>query len=325
MTAKTNSAPGIVFTEKAKLFLPSLCASVLLIIIGQLIVPGFMSVNNISSILMTTSLLGIMVIAQNTAIMAGNNGIDLSVGSVASLTAVVCPMLVSDSVAGLLFAFAVAMFFGLIIGLFNGIGIQALRIPPLIMTLIMGSVVDGAKLFITKGAPATTISATLQAVSNPVIQPFRILTICSIVMVIIAELMLTKSRFGRALLLTGDNPNAAVICGINTKAVGVIAYAISGAMAGIMGLFLAGYAGATTMSMGDGYTLLSVAAVAVGGTDLAGGKGSYVSCLIGALVLTVLTTILQALNVQEGNRLMVRGTILILIMIINVYSHRKKS
>ncbi len=311
--------------DRLAMFLPSVGASIVLIVIGQLIVPGFMSINNISSILMTTGLLGIMTIAQNTAIMSGNNGIDLSVGSVASLTAVVCPLLVSDTVGELLFAFLVAMLIGVAIGLMNSVGIQAFRIPPLIMTLIMGSVVDGAKLFVTKGSPATRISPILQSVSDPVIQPFRILTIFAVIMVVLAELMLHRSRFGRALLLTGDNPGAAAICGINTKLVGGAAYAISGGFAGIMGLFLAGYAGATTMSMGSSYTLLSVAAVAIGGTDLAGGKGSYVSCLVGALVLTVLTTILQALNVQEGVRLIVKGLILILIMVVNIYSHRRKS
>ena len=79
------------------------------------------------------------------------------------------------------------------------------------------------------------------------------------------------------------------------------------------------------MSMGNSYTLLSVAAVAVGGTDLAGGKGSYISCLIGALVLTVLTTILQALNAQEGVRLIIKGVILIVIMVVNVFSYRNKN
>ena len=324
MQAKV-SARRIALKEKLQLFLPSLVASIVLIMIGQMIVPGFSSLNNISSILMTTGLLGIMTIAQNTAIMSGNNGIDLSVGAIASLTAVVCPMFVANSVGELITAFVIAALIGLLIGSFNSLGIQAMKIPPLIMTLIMGSVVDGAKLYVTRGQPTTSISAILQSVSNPIIQPFRVLTVCAIVMVIIAEIILNKSRFGKALLLTGDNPYAAAICGINTRLVSAFAYAISGAMAGIMGLFLAGYAGATTMSMGNSYTLLSVAAVAVGGTDLAGGKGSYISCLIGALVLTVLTTILQALNAQEGVRLIIKGVILIVIMVVNVFSYRNKN
>jgi ribose transport system permease protein len=92
-----------------------------------------------------------------------------------------------------------------------------------------------------------------------------------------------------------------------------------------MGLFLVGYAGSTTMTMGRPYTLLSVAAVAVGGTDFSGGKGSYVSGFIGAFVLIVLTTILQAMNVPEGLRSVIRGVLLITIMILNIMSSRNKN
>ncbi len=310
--------------QKLKLFLPSIIASVFLIILGQILVPGFASIKNLSSILMTTGLVGLAAMAQNTAVMAGNNGIDLSIGAIASATAVICPALMfSDTIPALLFAFLVAAFIGMAFGTVNGIGIQKFRIPPIIMTLIMASVINGAKLKLTRGSPATKISLTLQSLSSVVIQPFRILTICAIIIIILGEIML-KTKHGRALLLTGDNPNAANICGINTRLVSYCAYTISGGLAGIMGLFLVGYAGSTTMSMGDSYTMLSIAAVAIGGTDLSGGKGSYLSCLLGAFVLTVLTTILQALNIHEGIRYVIKGVVLVIIMAINIISNRTK-
>jgi ribose transport system permease protein len=312
-------------SSRLKMFLPSLAASVILLIIGQIIVPGFMSIGNLSSIFMTTGILGFMTIAQNTAIIAGKSGIDLSVGAVASFTAVLCPLLPSDTLFFLVITFAAAAVIGAVFGTMNGVGIQIFNIPPLIMTFIMGAVIDGAKLFFTRGAPPTRISPLLQSISNIVIQPFRILTICAVIIVFLMELALFRSKFGRSLRLVGDNPEAARLSGLRTRLIGGQAYAISAAFAGLMGLFLVGYAGSTTMTMGRPYTLLSVAAAAVGGTDFSGGKGSYISGFIGAFVLIVLTNILQAMNMPEGLRGVIRGVLLITIMIVNILSSKNRN
>ncbi len=96
-----------------------------------------------------------------------------------------------------------------------------------------------------------------------------------------------------------------------------MAYVISGALAGFMGLLLVGYAGQTTMGMAEAYTLMSLAAVTIGGTHLAGGRGSYVSGALGALVLVILNNILQALKMAQGSRLVIQGVLLIVIMMVN--------
>lgn len=310
--------------EKWKIFLPSIVAIVVLAIAGQFLANGFLSVKNIGSILMTASLLALMSIAQNTVIIGGDNGIDLSVGSIASMTALICPMLPMGNVGMLLVGVLVALVLGGIVGCINGIAVKIIKIPAMIMTLILSSTVSGFTMVITRGQPATHISDTLKGISGVIVQPIRILTLIVLVILILAEMVLNHSRFGRELRITGDNPSAARICGIRVLQIGVLTYVISGAVAGLVGLFLAGYAGSTTMTMGESYTLLSVAAVAIGGTNLSGGKGSYLAGALGALVLVILNSILQALNMTQGMRSVIQGALLVIIVFINTKSTLKR-
>jgi ribose transport system permease protein len=303
--------------SKLRMFLPSIVAAVVLILVGQIMAPGFLSLNNISSILMTASLLALMSMAQNTVIIAGNNGIDLSVGAIASTTALLCPVLPMETLFQFIVAILAAILIGAVFGAVNGTGIQLFRVPALIMTLIMSSVIYGFMMLATHGQPATHISDMLQSISRVLFPPIRIVTLVIIIFVVAGEFVLTRTNLGRKLLLIGDNANAGLICGIKVKSIGFLAYVISGAIAGLMGLLLVGYAGSTTMKMADSYTLLSVAAVAIGGTNLAGGKGSYLSGALGALVIIILNSILQALSISQGLRSVIQGGLLLVIMLLN--------
>ena len=139
-----------------------------------------------------------------------------------------------------------------------------------------------------------------------------------IVLLILLEVFfLRKSRYGRSLFLAGNNVNAADLCGINSKGVIILAYVFAGAIAGLAGLMLVGYAGTAQMDMASDYTMLSVAAVVIGGTKLTGGKGTFVGGALGSLVLILITTILQALNMAAGLRSLIQGIILIAILIAN--------
>lgn len=305
---------------KWKMFLPSVIAIIILVIAGQILANGFLSIKNIGSILMTASLLALMSVAQNTVMISGDSGIDLSVGAIASMTALICPMIPMANSGMVAVGAVAAVVLGAAVGLINGAGIKLVKIPSMIMTLIMSSTVSGITMVITKGQPAAHISEALKGISDVIIQPIRLLTLIVLIILILAELVLTRAPFGRKLRITGDNPNAAAICGIQITGIGIAAYVISGAVAGLTGLFLAGYAGSTTMTMGESYTLLSVAAVAIGGTNLAGGKGSYLAGALGALVLVILNSILQALNMEQGVRSVIQGLLLVFIVFINTKS-----
>jgi len=300
-------------------YVPAIIGSIALMVLGQTLSSGFLSMNNISSILMITAILTMASIGQAAVIISGDSGLDMSIGAIMSMTALFGPMIVIGS-GGVSFAFMIpaTILMGAIVGLLNGIGVQILKIVPLVMTLIMSNVVNGFTIFITKGQPSVTVSHELQSISQTLVGPLRILPTAVIVILIVLEVFfLRKSRYGRMLFLVGNNCNAAQLCGISSKIVVISAYAFAGASAGLGGLMLVGYAGTAQMNMASGYTMLSVAAVVIGGTKLTGGKGTFIGGALGSLVLILITTILQALNMAAGLRSLIQGIILIAILMAN--------
>ncbi len=300
-------------------YLPAIIGIIALLILGQTVTSGFLSINNISSILMTTAILTMASIGQAAVVISGDSGLDMSVGAVMSMTALFGPMiLVGSGSVSVLIMIPAVLFMGGCVGLLNGIGVQVIKIVPLVMTLIMSNVVNGFSIMITNGQPSVSVSKELQSISNVFVGPIRYLTAIVIVLLFILEIgFLRKSRYGRSLFLVGDNYNAAKLCGINSQKIVIGAYVFSGAMAGLAGLMLVGYAGTAQMNMASSYTMLSVAAVVIGGTKLTGGKGTFVGGALGALVLILITNILQALNMAAGLRSLIQGIILIAILMTN--------
>jgi ribose transport system permease protein len=304
-------------------FVPSIVVIILLLVIGRIISVGFISVQSLSTVFMTGSLLAFATIGQSIAMMSGNNGIDLSIGAIMSMTALVGPMLPMNNHAQYFMAIFLIILLGAFFGFINGLGIQLFNIPPLIMTLIMSNVIYGWTYYTTRGRMANETARILDNVARPVIPSFpllRMLTLVCIIIVIIFESVLRRSRVGRILVITGDNPKAAHICGIKVKFVAVLAYIVSGGISAFAGLMLVGYTGSAIIKMADGYTLLSIAAAIIGGTSISGGKGSFVGGALGALVLMILNNILQVLNMPEGVRYVIQGTLLTIILLANTRS-----
>ena len=290
-------------------YLPAIIGTVALLILGQCLSKGFLSMNNISSILMTTSILTLASIGQAAVIISGDSGLDMSVGAIMSMTALFGPMInVGSGVASFILMIPAVMLMGAVVGAINGTGVQMLKVVPLVMTLIMSNVVDGFSIMVTKGQPSVMVGKELQGISP---------TVVLIVLILLEVLFLRRSRYGRSLFLAGNNRNAANLCGINSKKIIILAYVFGGAMAGFAGLMLVGYAGTAQMNMASSYTMLSVAAVVIGGTKLTGGKGTFIGGALGALVLVLITNILQALNMAAGLRSLIQGIILIVILMMN--------
>lgn len=310
-----NAAPQ--WWLELRKYIPSIAACALLLILGEVLSRGFLSMNNISSILMTTSLLAIAAAAQGFVVISGEDGIDMSLGAVMSMTALLGPMIHFGGSLNLPIAVAVVMIAGGLVGLANGIGSQIIKVPPLVMTLVAATVVNGLTLYITRGQPATSITPELLAVSKPLFGPVRVLSLVGLIAVVVLEIFLRRSRYGKTLFLVGNNRSAAHLCGLPVRTVAVAAYVLCGALGGLAGYLLVGYAGSAQMQMATNYTLLSVASVVIGGTRLAGGSGSFIGGAFGALVLILLTSILQALNMPPGVRAFVQGVILLMILMSN--------
>lgn len=300
-----------------KEFLPSAIAIVSLLVLGQILSNGFASISNIGNILTTSSILAIAAIGQALVIISGNSGIDMSIGAVISMGALMGPMIAQGTDAGLVLAVLLLICIGGSIGLVNGLGVQYLKIPSLVMTLAMSLVVNGFTLGFTRGQPSILIPKLLLDVGQPIWGPIRYMVAIAILFIVVMELVLRKTNYGKSLYLTGSNRRAAQLSGLHVNRIVILAYVISGVLSAIVGLLLVGYTGSGQLQMGDEYTLLSIAAVVIGGTKLSGGKGRLLGGALGAIVLILITNILVVLGMPAGVRKLVQGMILLVILISN--------
>ena len=297
-------------------------AIVALFVFGEIIAPGFLSFGHLMSVLRLSVFLGIVALGQSLVVMAGGEGIDLSVGSVLSLGVCISSSLLLGKDANIPAALLAATAAGFAIGLVNGIGVSYVGIPPLIMTLAMASVVEGLSLIYTGGYPRGVAPSILEALGNGRILQIPNILILWIVVIIGATLVLFRKRWGAVLFGVGANSITAELSGINVKRFRMFVYGICGAIAGLAGFFVLGYVGTPYLNLGAPYLMTSIAAVAIGGISLAGGAGSYLGAAIGCVLLTTLSSILVALKTTEAVRQIVYGSLVFIIVV--AYTRRKR-
>jgi len=290
-------------------------AIVVLFVCGEILAPGFLSFSHIMAVLRLSVFLGIVALGQSLVVMAGGEGIDLSVGAVVSFGVVVASSFLQGKDANIPAAVAAVIVAGFGIGLVNGVGISYIGLPPLIMTLAMSSVVEGLSLLYTRGYPSGTAPALLETVGSGRVLGIPIVLLLWVVVIVAAMLLLFRKRWGAVLFGVGANSVTAELSGINVKRFRMFVYAISGTISAFAGLMILGYTGTPYLNLGAPYLMSSIAAVAVGGISLAGGGGSYIGAAIGCVLLTTLTSILVALQTTEAVRQIVYGSLLFVIVI----------
>lgn len=309
------------FLKNNKAFYPSIIACISLLLIGEILSPGFMTMSNVGNILSQSSLLAIIAIGQTFVIISGGYGIDLSIGAAVSLGAMMGPILSEGKDERIIIALLVLAGVGLVIGMINGIGIQLLKIPALAMTLITGILIDGFTLMYTQGKPAM-VPKLILTVGKPAWGAIRPIWIIVMIVVFIAEMILRKTKYGNTIFLVGNNRKAAELCGLKVNKTIISAYTISAMISLLSGFLLVGYSGTGQLKMGANYTMLSVAAVVIGGTKISGGKGNLIGTCLGSIVLILLTSILIALNMQAGVRDLFQGIVLVIILVLQCRAPR---
>lgn len=303
-------------------YLVPLLLIISMFLIGQILIPGFASTRNISSILTIASIVAVLVFAQTFVILSGGDGIDLSVGAVMSMAALLTPIICANQVERLPLAILVTVILGAIVGAINATGVLRFGIPPLVMTLIMASVVDGFTLAYTQSLPPGRIPEILLKLGSPAFWQVRWLLLVVIVILVLVQLLIRKTVFGKSLFLTGSNRSAARLSGININKTVFFAYILGSALAAAGGTLLVGYSGSAQLKMANGYTLLSVAAAVIGGTKLSGGEGTMVGGFLGAIIFTLLTNVLIAVGLPGGVRILIQG--LALLVILGIYTKGPK-
>ena len=272
-----------------------------------------------TNILRLAVFLGVIAAGQTLVIISGSEGIDLSAGSVVTLTAILTYIFVNGANVRVLPALLIALAVGALVGLINGVGITYLRISPFVMTLGMAGVVTGAIIVITHGSVTGKVAPIMtRLIARPLSPSLQIpnAILIWILFGILMWLLLERTTFGRNLFAIGVNRVTAKLSGVNVTGMNLLTYSLAGALAGFGGFLLVGNTGVVHLQLGQPFLFPSIAAVAVGGTLLSGGKGSYWGTMAGAIMLTLITSLLTTMQMPESVRQMVLGgTLLILISI----------
>lgn len=282
----------------------------LLVVLREVARPGILSADFLGVTLRAAVPLAILAGCQTLTMLTG--GIDLSVGAVASMAGFLVATLVGGPGLGvaILVAFAAATLAGLI----SGIGVGVFRVHPLIMTLGMGLVVLGLAnvwqlQMVQTGAGVADELRTLGSDRLGGVLPYSLVVFVPLALLVLVALR--RTGYGRLLYAIGDNPVAARLSGARSWQVLVVLYIISALLAAIGGLLISGLTNVASVTLADSYVLPSVAASVIGGTSILGGRGGFGGTIVGALILTVLSSLLTALGYPEAVRQVLYGAIIV--------------
>lgn len=284
--------------------------------------PGFASLSHIRTVFLESALIGIVALGQTLVVITG--GIDLSVAWMMTIGAYMVSNLVNSSNANLVWGIPLMLVVTFGLGAINGFCISCLRVPAIVMTLGMNIILQGALVALTQGSPGQSAPPLLLTLGQKNLLGIPYLVIIWIIMTVVVMLALFKMKYGRKLFAIGNNATVAKYSGIRVDNTIILSYAISGMTAGIAGALLAGKVGSCYLAMGDTYQFQSIAAVAIGGTSMLGGKGNYLGTVAGSLTITILLGILVALNLPFGVQTMAYGLIVLISVIVSVVSSNKK-
>lgn len=276
--------------------------------------PVFLTAPNLINILQQSSINACIALGMTFVIISG--GIDLSVGPTAAVSAIVGATLM---IAGVPIPLAVAgaIATGMACGLFNGALVAIAGLQPFIVTLGALSLYRALALIFTGGNPIFGIPTEFRSATNGLVMGIPVPVIIVAIIAAILWVVLNRSPLGEYILAVGGNPEAARIAGVPVARTKIIVYVLSGGLAAVAALILTGRLGAADPTMGNLWELDAIAAAAIGGASLMGGKGSVVGTLMGAVILGGLRNGLTLMNVQAFYQLLATGIIILVAMLID--------
>lgn len=281
-----------------------------IMIIASIVSPSFLRVSNIINLVRMISINGIIAIGMTFVVLTG--GVDLSVGSTVGVVAVTSAMLFQNGVPMIVTVIA-ALALGAILGLINGTGVTKGGLAPFIMTLGSQMALRGVSLYMANGSPQSWRDSgidfkflgqgSILGIPTPVYLYF--------IVFIIAYYVLKYTEFGRSVYAVGDSREAARLSGIKTNKVEATTFVITGFLSALSALILISRLSVGEPTAGEGYELDALAMVYIGGTATAGGSGGVVGTLVGAILISVLSNVLNLLGVSPFLQRVVNGLIII--------------
>jgi ribose transport system permease protein len=316
VTATTTTAPRRMaqrFPRGAVVYLGLL--AILLVFSVTLRDDGFLTVDNFLNILRQTAFVSIMAFGMTFALSAGE--IDLSIGQVVGLSAMVVAVLVRDT--NPVVAVPAALAVGVAVGLANGVLTTRLRVPSFLITLGMAGVIGGFSRVVTDTRPVPGLDDGFTGLfGSGNLGPVPSLLVWTLGALLVAHVVYRKTTFGRELLATGGNRVAARYSGIDTTRIRIAALVICSTTAALAGLLYVGRLHSARYTLGEEDLLTVIAAAVIGGTSMSGGRGSMVGALVGSLVMGTLNNGLILMGLSVTEQMIARGTIIIVAVAVSL-------
>jgi len=298
------------FVARNRLILFAYASAAVLLLVTAFFSQGFLAPSNLRSTFILAAFVGIVALGQTFVIIGG--GIDLSIPWVLNSAALLLTLMADKQDVALIWAIPLLLAGGAAIGWVNGIGVAWFGVPPIIMTLAVNGILQGALLVYTSGSPSPSAPEFIKFLAVGRLGSVPVIVWIWAILALLATILLSKSAFGRHLYALGSSATVAKFSGIPTARTTILTYMISGTTAALAGILLTGYSGVAYLGMGNVYLFTSVAAVAIGGASILGGNGHYLGTVAGALVLTILGGLLPALNLSSGALQIVYGAVILL-------------
>jgi len=293
----------------------------LIIIVGAVASPYFLTVDNLTTIVTSASIIGIISVGMTFVIIGG--GIDLSVGAIVALAGVWATTNVNQSLGAVDMLF-VAILVGGLVGVVNGTLIAYGNIVPFIATLAILVSARGLAQHISGGVPQTVTVNAFNALGSGTIAGLPVPVWVFAAVVAIGWFVLNRTTFGRRTVAIGGNPEASRLVGIDVRRHTLALYVLSGICAGIAGALLAARLTSGSNAVGNLYELNSIAAVIIGGTRLSGGRGSIAGSIVGVLIFTMIGNIFVLRNLQTDVQSIAQGIIIIVAVLLQSRGGRSR-
>ncbi|MGF3056225.1 ABC transporter permease [Microbacterium sp. YY-01] len=288
--------------------------------------PNFFTWSNISGVLLSTAVIGILALGTTFVIITA--GIDLSIGTGMALCAVMTGVFITNLGMPVIVGVLGGIGTGVVMGLVNGINVTYLRLPPFIATLAMMMIAGGLALVISGVKPIYFSSSApdfKKIALGTLIPGLPNAVLITAVLALVAFLTLNKTLLGRYTFAIGSNEEATRLSGVNTRRWTIFVYMFAGAFTGIAGVIIAARLDSAQPQIGMGYELQAIAAVIIGGTSLMGGRGSILGTVIGALIMSVLVNGLRIMSIQSEWQNVVVGVVILIAVFFDSLRNRTRT
>lgn len=327
MTSATAPAPPAAATSGLRERIPlsglGLWLGLLVLVaVAAMLSPGFLNPVNLLNIVRQASVVGITAVGVTLVMITG--GVDLSVGAVIVFGSVLAATIMDGHDANIPLACAVVLLMGLVVGLLNGTIVARWRVPSFILTLGMATAISGITQMYTGGTAAGEVAPAFRALFNGRIGIVPVLTLLFAGVVLAGLFVQRRSVLGKRVYLVGANPRAALLSGIPVTRTRLAVFAISGMCAALAGLALLARSGVSSTFAGQGFEFDALAAVVLGGTTFAGGRGGIGGTVAGVLILAVSFNLVNILGLPFDMELLVKGGIIFGVAALHVAAQRKE-